>query len=286
MNIIHRDLAARNVLISFNLAVKVADFGLSRDVEVDSDYYMMRSETPIPLKWTAPEAIKERKYSAASDVYSFGVLCFEVFSFGVSPFAAYRDQSKLIIFLAYGTEPVHQPLIEQLLDVLTDHGVLEVPPVVEALLEGCLKREAVERLMFEQVIELTGRATRDGVPIKRGLEGESAGAGAGAGGTNSYNGYALPTNTATAEITASPEHGVISSDGYEALPAAFAVNIAVPPTDGSASPVLAPPLDTHPPQGAFVHAPVAALTAAPAPLAGGFNMVRLEHSLEDDETRL
>jgi serine/threonine protein kinase len=168
MNIIHRDLAARNVLVSYNLSVKVADFGLSRDVEVDSDYiYMMKSDQPIPLKWTSPEAIKEKKYSTASDVYSFGVLCFEVFSFGKGPFTAYRAQMKFVYFLSQGTDPIHQPLMVQIADTLTAHGVLGVPPVVEALLEGCLYREAAERLTFTQVVELTGRAARDGVPIKR-----------------------------------------------------------------------------------------------------------------------
>jgi serine/threonine protein kinase len=175
MSIVHRDLAARNVLVSFNLNVKVADFGLSRDVEVDTDYYIVQNEKPIPLKWTAPEAIKEKKYSAASDVYSFGVLCFEMFSFGKEPYTAYRAQMKFVYFLSRGTEPMHQPLMVQLGDSLAGHDVLEVPPVVETLMQGCLYREAVERLSFKQVIELTGRAARDGVPIKRGQRGVGGG---------------------------------------------------------------------------------------------------------------
>jgi hypothetical protein len=69
----------------------------------------------------------------------------------------------------------------QLVSSMAEHNLLEVPPVVEALLEGCLKREAADRLTFKQVIELTDRATRDGVPIKRRLEGERASVGAVAG---------------------------------------------------------------------------------------------------------
>jgi serine/threonine protein kinase len=49
--IIHRDLAARNVLIDENLQIKVADYGLSRDVEEDRAYYRIKTQRPMPLRW-------------------------------------------------------------------------------------------------------------------------------------------------------------------------------------------------------------------------------------------
>ena len=39
------------------------------------------------MKWMAPESVLERMYTAASDVWSFGILCWEVFSFGQTPYA-------------------------------------------------------------------------------------------------------------------------------------------------------------------------------------------------------
>ena len=46
---VHRDLAARNVLVGSDYAAKIADFGLSRDLE-DSDYY--RSEAGmLPVRY-------------------------------------------------------------------------------------------------------------------------------------------------------------------------------------------------------------------------------------------
>jgi serine/threonine protein kinase len=74
-NIIHRDLAARNILLTDDLIPKVSDFGLSRQKESDEN---VTESASGPLKWMAPEALKERKYSTKSDVWSFGVVVWEV----------------------------------------------------------------------------------------------------------------------------------------------------------------------------------------------------------------
>jgi serine/threonine protein kinase len=54
----------------------------------ESDYYRKRTNTQVPLKWMAPEAILEAKYTTKSDVWAFGVLGFEVTSFGMTPYGA------------------------------------------------------------------------------------------------------------------------------------------------------------------------------------------------------
>ena len=38
------------------MTVRVADFGLSRDIYV-TDYYTMSQSTSLPVKWLAPEAL-------------------------------------------------------------------------------------------------------------------------------------------------------------------------------------------------------------------------------------
>ncbi|XP_063542178.1 tyrosine-protein kinase Fer isoform X6 [Cydia strobilella] len=83
-NCIHRDLAARNCLVGDDHAVKISDFGMSREEE---EYIVSGGMKQIPIKWTAPEALNYGKYTSLCDVWSYGVLMWEIFSKGETPYA-------------------------------------------------------------------------------------------------------------------------------------------------------------------------------------------------------
>ena len=66
MSFVHRDLAARNILVNKDLQCKVADFGLSREIESNTNntegaYWTKGGK--IPVRWTAPEALKYKKFT-------------------------------------------------------------------------------------------------------------------------------------------------------------------------------------------------------------------------------
>jgi serine/threonine protein kinase len=112
---IHRDLAARNVLLTSgksisSLVCKVADFGLSRagrhsgnelaersdNTHNEAFYYKSREGVAFPVRWTAPEAMEQLKFTHASDVWSFGIVMIEIIQDGTKPFPGIKGNRGVV----------------------------------------------------------------------------------------------------------------------------------------------------------------------------------------------
>nr|XP_003215626.1 PREDICTED: tyrosine-protein kinase FRK [Anolis carolinensis] len=146
-NYIHRDLAARNVLVGDHSVYKVADFGLARVFQVENEnVYEAKHETKLPVKWTAPEAIRSSRFSIKSDVWSFGILLYEIMTYGKMPYTGWVGYQVLqnldqgyrlpqpnncpqnlydIMFECWNADPKERPSFETLHSKLEDYYIMD-----------------------------------------------------------------------------------------------------------------------------------------------------------------
>ncbi|XP_053615107.1 tyrosine-protein kinase receptor torso-like isoform X2 [Plodia interpunctella] len=98
--VVHRDLAARNILVARDRTLKIADFGLSRDV-YEENQYKQKGNGKIPVKWMALESLERKIYTTKSDIWSFGVVVWEIVTVGGSPYPDVPP-ARLLRFLREG----------------------------------------------------------------------------------------------------------------------------------------------------------------------------------------
>ncbi|XP_044290614.1 mitogen-activated protein kinase kinase kinase 13 isoform X2 [Varanus komodoensis] len=100
--IIHRDLKSPNVLVTHNDAVKISDFGTSKELS-DKSTKMSFAGT---VAWMAPEVIRNEPVSEKVDIWSFGVVLWELLT-GEIP---YKDVDSSAIIWGVGSNSLHLPV--------------------------------------------------------------------------------------------------------------------------------------------------------------------------------
>eukprot|EP00056_Hartaetosiga_gracilis_P001564 m.45799 g.45799 ORF g.45799 m.45799 type:complete len:633 (+) comp10695_c0_seq1:134-2032(+) len=132
-NYVHRDLAARNVLVGDNNVCKVADFGLARVIDLESNQFTPETLEKFPVRWTAPEAMNKNIYSVKSDVWSFGILMAELITYGRKPYYGMKNQEVVDLLKKGGRMDIPKGCPESLYKIMLD----------------CWKEDPKERPTFE-----------------------------------------------------------------------------------------------------------------------------------------
>lgn len=136
--VLHRDLAARNVLIGENLCAKIADFGLSRNLPPDDDYYKSGANK-LPVLWLAVESLEDHKFTVKSDVWMFGILTMEVFKRGEKPYAEFKLKREDIIVRVCQGMRMSQPE--------------NMPKDVYNVVRKCWSRDPAQRPSFKELYQ-------------------------------------------------------------------------------------------------------------------------------------
>jgi serine/threonine protein kinase len=98
-NVLHRDIKLDNILLDGKGIVKIADFGVSKQVRPGE---VMREQCGTPA-YIAPEIIRDRGYTGfKADLWSAGVVLYAML-YGTVPFKAnnMQDLHKLILAAKY-----------------------------------------------------------------------------------------------------------------------------------------------------------------------------------------
>lgn len=131
--IVHRDLKSHNLLVDENYKVKVSDFGLSTMV-VAASQTMTACGTPC---WTAPEILRNQRYTERADVYSFGIVLYECAS-REDPYAGL-------------------PPFQVIFSVATQHSrpnlPLDTPDAYASLARDCWHEDPTVRPNFAVILE-------------------------------------------------------------------------------------------------------------------------------------
>lgn len=221
--LMHRDLKPANMLLDDALHVRLADFGLTRDVHasvtmtgaIGTPHYMC-VVVVVRAVWVcdamicrAPEIIEEQRYTEKADIYSVGVIFWEIL-FGRVPYA--------------GLNP-----IQIAMRVSSRHLRPEMPPdtpaPLAALIERCWATDPTERPECADVTAALIRIGRDmGLAIEELTTAPAAHATAttGSSSKDALQPTVLVSATVPVSATVLVAHSVPALPPTEVLPAAAA----------------------------------------------------------------
>ncbi|KAK1403095.1 Chitin elicitor receptor kinase 1 [Heracleum sosnowskyi] len=160
---IHRDIKSANILLDGNLRAKVADFGLTKLVEVGTG--SLRTQLVGTFGYMSPEYSERGVLSTKIDVYAFGVVLYELISAREavveysedSTIAFDEDSTRAIALVAMFEEVMNQPNPSTDLQKMVDPRLGEDYPItsvckIAQLAKACTLKNPVLRPSMRSVV--------------------------------------------------------------------------------------------------------------------------------------
>ncbi|XP_055020447.1 discoidin domain-containing receptor 2 isoform X2 [Boleophthalmus pectinirostris] len=142
LNFVHRDLATRNCLVGKNYTIKIADFGMSRNL-YSGDYYRIQGRAVLPIRWMSWESILLGKFTTASDVWAFGVTLWEILNFcKEQPYSQLTDEQVI--------ENTGEFFRDQKRQIYLPQPVL-CPDALYRVMLTCWRRNTKDRPSFQEI---------------------------------------------------------------------------------------------------------------------------------------
>uniref|UniRef100_A0A803W376 Discoidin domain-containing receptor 2 n=1 Tax=Ficedula albicollis TaxID=59894 RepID=A0A803W376_FICAL len=152
LNFVHRDLATRNCLVGKHYTIKIADFGMSRNL-YSGDYYRIQGRAVLPIRWMSWESILLGKFTTASDVWAFGVTLWETFTLcREQPYCHMSDEQVIENTGEFFRDQGRQTYLPQ--PVLC-------PDSVYKLMLSCWRRDTKDRPSFQDIHRLLQDSARE-----------------------------------------------------------------------------------------------------------------------------
>lgn len=131
-SILHRDLKPDNILLDEYLFPVIADFGISKDQNMEKSVAEFKG-TPL---YVSPEIWKEYNYCKEADVYAFSMILYEICT-NEKPFKGITNSYQLSKKVCNGDRP----------------DISSIPQPYRDLIEMCWQQEPSERLSFQEIVE-------------------------------------------------------------------------------------------------------------------------------------
>ncbi|CAJ0581229.1 unnamed protein product, partial [Mesorhabditis spiculigera] len=132
----HRDLAARNCMVQADETVKIGDFGMARDVYYH-EYYKPTGKRLMPVRWMAPESLKDGKFTLKSDVWSYGIVLYEMLTLAQQPYQGLAND-EVFNYIGLSRKTLEKPM--------------DCPDFWYDLMTSCWRYDPRDRPSFHQLV--------------------------------------------------------------------------------------------------------------------------------------